>query len=171
VRRDRVALACTRSLAETRPTPSDHHRGSRGQTLIEFALVAPLIFLLLFVIVDFGIALDRRITLQHAVREGARYGAVNASVAAIKQATADQAQDLIGTGDVTVCYADTPFDANVTVGDVGDSVRVKAAFSYTFPILNELWKAFGGSPLTIDMSPSATGRLELSVPGATACKP
>lgn len=141
----------------------------RGQTLIEFAFIAPLIFLFLFAIVDFGIALDRRITLQHAVREGARYGAVNPSAAAIQNVTVAQAQDLIDAGDVTVCYKDTTFDANATVGDVGDSVRVTATFSYEFPILSELWQAFGGSPLEIDMSPGATGRLELSVPGATAC--
>lgn len=139
--------------------------------MIEFAFIAPLIFLFLFVIVDFGIALDRRITLQHAVREGARYGAVSASAAAIQNTTAGQAQGLVDAGGVTVCYEDTTFDANSTVGDVGDAVRVKAAFSYQFPILSELWTAFGGSPLTIDMSPQATGRLELSVPGATPCAP
>lgn len=155
----------------SRNRPHTRRRNDRGQTLIEFAFIAPLIFLFLFVIVDFGIALDRRITLQHAVREGARYGAVTASAAAIQNTTADQAQGLVDASDVTVCYEDTAFDANSTNGDVGDAVRVKAAFSYEFPILSELWAAFGGSPLTIDMSPQATGRLELSVPGATPCAP
>ena len=52
-------------------------RGSEGgQTLIEFALIMPIVFLFLFVLVDFGIAMDRRLVLQHAVREGARYAAV-----------------------------------------------------------------------------------------------
>ncbi|HXF50538.1 MAG TPA: TadE family protein [Dehalococcoidia bacterium] len=150
-----------------RTVPQASRHTDRGQTLIEFAFIAPLIFLFLFVIVDFGIALDRRITLQHAVREGARYGAVTADPAAVRQTTADQAQDLIDTGDVTVCYEDV--NGNGGVGEVGDGVKVSAAFSYEFPILSELWQAFGGSPFTIDMSPSATGRLELSVPGATAC--
>ncbi len=173
---ENVRAAAARRAARRRmlvpdPTPAPAHvyGGDRGQTLIEFAFIAPLIFLFLFVIVDFGIALDRRITLQHAVREGARYGAVTANVTGIKQTTVNQAQGIVDTSKVTVCYEDTTFDANATVGDVGDSVRVTATFSYEFPILSELWQAFGGSPLEIDMSPGATGRLELSVPGATAC--
>ncbi len=142
---------------------------SRGQTLIEFAFVAPLIIILLFTIVDFGIAMDRRITLQHAVREGARYAAVHTDTAAIQQTTADQAQDIIGPADVDVCYLDGD-DANATVGDAGDSVRVSAAFTYDLPIFGSAFSdLFGGSVGSIDMTPSGTARLELSVTGASPC--
>ena len=51
-------------------------RNEGGQTLIEFALAAPLLLVFLLAIVDFGIAIDRRIVLDHAVREGARYASV-----------------------------------------------------------------------------------------------
>jgi hypothetical protein len=142
----------------------------RGQTLIEFALIAPLVFLFLFVIVDFGIALDRRIVLQHAVREGARYAAVHTDADDIRQRTVGQAQDIIVLADVEVCYIDGD-DSNSTVGDPGDSVRVSAHLTYDLAIVRPvLTGLFGGTSAgTIDMIPSATARLERTVNGATPC--
>lgn len=144
--------------------------GQRGQTLIEFALIAPLIFLFLFVIVDFGIAMDRRITLQHAVREGARFAAVHTDAGDIKQRTVDQGQDLIDLADVEVCYIDGA-DSNATIGDPGDSVQVSADFAYDLAIVRPVLSGlFGGTSAgTIDMTPSANARLERTVNGATSC--
>ena len=128
-------------------------RRQRGQTLMEFALVAPMIIVFLFTIVDFGIAIDRRLVLQHAVREGARYAAVHTTTADIQQKTVDQGQDLIATGDVTVCYLDGD-DSNSTVGDPGDSVQVSATFEYQLVIVGPvLTGPFGGGVGSIDMTP------------------
>jgi hypothetical protein len=52
--------------------------GQRSQALIEFALVSPVLLLLLFGIVDIGRAVFYFDTLNHAAREGAR-AAVRAS--------------------------------------------------------------------------------------------
>ena len=43
-----------------------------GQDLVEFALVAPLLFLLLFGIMEFGVAVWHYNTIANAAREGAR---------------------------------------------------------------------------------------------------
>lgn len=49
-------------------------RGARrGNALLEMAIVALPLMGILFSIVDFGIAIFTRTTLQHAVREGTRY--------------------------------------------------------------------------------------------------
>ena len=48
------------------------HR-SRGQALVEFALVAPFFFMLLLAIVEFGLAVYYIQVLNNAAREGARY--------------------------------------------------------------------------------------------------
>jgi hypothetical protein len=53
-------------------------RGQRSQALIEFALVSPVLLLLLFGIVDIGRAVFYYDTVSHAAREGARI-AVRAS--------------------------------------------------------------------------------------------
>ncbi len=48
----------------------------RGATAVEFALVLPLLLLLVFGIIDFGRALNAQITLTQAAREGARLEAL-----------------------------------------------------------------------------------------------
>ena len=47
--------------------------GRRGNALLEMAIVALPLFGLLFSIVDFGLAIFIRSTLQHSVREGVRF--------------------------------------------------------------------------------------------------
>lgn len=48
-------------------------RGRRGNAMLEMAFVALPLFGLLFGLIDFSMAIFVRTTLQHAVREGARY--------------------------------------------------------------------------------------------------
>lgn len=54
-------------------------RGSTGQALAEFALVAPIFFLLLFGIIEGGRFILFYQTLNNATREGARYAIVHGS--------------------------------------------------------------------------------------------
>ena len=141
-------------------------RTERGQAIIEMVLVLPIMFVFILVIVDFGLALDRREVIQHDVREGARRGAVGASVAEIKAAASEDP----GVFDVEVCYVDK--DGNGNPGNAGDSVRVSGTYVYKFTIgSGELLSAWGVpvGDLDITMTPSAESRLETSVSGATSC--
>jgi hypothetical protein len=45
----------------------------RGVALLEFALVAPLLFLLLMAVMDLSMMMWVNLSMQHAVREGGRY--------------------------------------------------------------------------------------------------
>ncbi|MDR3409606.1 MAG: pilus assembly protein [Formivibrio sp.] len=45
----------------------------KGVSVVEFALVAPVYFLLIFGIIEFGLLFWSDLTMQYAVREGARY--------------------------------------------------------------------------------------------------
>lgn len=54
-----------------------HVRQERGQSVAEFALVLPLMMLILLGIVQFGMVFKQYITLTDAVREGARKAAVS----------------------------------------------------------------------------------------------
>jgi Flp pilus assembly protein TadG len=51
-------------------------RNERGQTMTEFALVLPILAVLLFGVIQFGIVFNNYVTLTDAVRAGARKGAV-----------------------------------------------------------------------------------------------
>jgi hypothetical protein len=48
------------------------HRGQRCQSLVEFAVIAPLLLVLLFAVIDFGRVIYIYVTLNQAVNEGAR---------------------------------------------------------------------------------------------------
>jgi Flp pilus assembly protein TadG len=51
-------------------------REDRGSAAVEFALVLPLLLLLIFGIIDFGRMLNAKITINEAAREGARAAAL-----------------------------------------------------------------------------------------------
>jgi Flp pilus assembly protein TadG len=48
-------------------------KDNRGQAIVEFAIAAVLFFSLLFMVMDLGLMFYVKITMQNAVREGARY--------------------------------------------------------------------------------------------------
>jgi len=52
-------------------------KSEKGASAVEFALILPILIILVFGIVKFGIAYNNYIALTHAAREGARLAAVN----------------------------------------------------------------------------------------------
>jgi Flp pilus assembly protein TadG len=52
-------------------------RNEQGQTMTEFALVLPVLALLLFAVIQFGIVFNNYVTLTDATRAGARKAAVS----------------------------------------------------------------------------------------------
>jgi len=50
--------------------------GERGASAVEFAIILPILIMLIFGIIQFGIAYNKYIAVTHAVREGARLAAV-----------------------------------------------------------------------------------------------
>ena len=51
------------------------HRDERGTAIVEFALVAPILFLILFGIIEFGFVFKDSLTLTNMTRSGVRTGA------------------------------------------------------------------------------------------------
>ncbi len=71
----------------------------RGATLVESALVLPILVLLVFGVVEFGRAYNAQVTLTHAAREGVRELAITqdpsaASTKAVNAATSIDPTDL-----------------------------------------------------------------------------
>jgi len=52
-------------------------KNERGASAVEFALILPILVMLVFGIFQFGIAYNNYIAITHAAREGARLAAVN----------------------------------------------------------------------------------------------
>ena len=161
-------LPATESAGWLRRVVRSIHKRQGGQTLIEFAFAMPMILVFLLVLVDFGLALDHRIVMQHAVSEGVREAAFNPDVADIKATTEGQSQGLVDPADITVCYINVTGTSDP--GEVGDKVQVSATYTYSFTAGGgELMQAFGMTPPSITMNPVYTTALQVPVPGATAC--
>ena len=57
--------------------PKHNTRGEKGQTMVEFALILPILLVLMLGIAQFGITFNNYVTLTDAVRAGARKAAVS----------------------------------------------------------------------------------------------
>lgn len=119
-------------------------RSEKGQALVEFALVAPLLLLLLFAIIQFGIAFKNSLTLTDAVRAGARAAIVSGpsgAAAAAKQAVLASAPNLdqtqLGNG------------ISVTVGTT--DVTVNATYPYSISLLGIVVKSGSLSSSTTEV--------------------
>src|SRR4051812_42050175 len=69
----------------------------RGAAAVEFALVLPLLLVLVFAIVDFGRAFFIKETLNHAAREGARALALGQTAAVARGRAQTAARDVSPT--------------------------------------------------------------------------
>lgn len=105
-------------------------RGEEGQTLVEFVLVAPVLLLILFGIVQFGIAFKNSMVVTDSVRAGARKAAVS-RVASDPTATARQAV-MAAAGDLDAAKLKVVV---TSTWRAGDSVTVSATYPYTINIL------------------------------------
>ena len=110
-------------------------REDRGQTLVEFALVLPLIAILLFGVIQFGIAFNNYVTLTDAVRAGAR-----------KAAVSRQTGDPVGAATSAVVASATDLNSSnlqVSVNSdwqPGDPATVSASYPYSINLLGVVVK-------------------------------
>ncbi len=109
-----------------------------GQALPEFALLLPLLVVLLFGTIDLGTAVHHWLGATHIVSEGARFAAVDRAPYGAgtlqSQLVGQAAESLTGgdTSDVSVCV--TYPEGNLA----GKPVEVKLSFKYTFiPFIGE----------------------------------
>jgi Flp pilus assembly protein TadG len=130
-------------------------RDERGQSLVELALILPLVLLVVLGIMDFGKAFNYWITENQIASEGARRAAVNIGSATLQQYVLSQIKtaDLHDRASVCVTF---PTGPTGTTKKVGDPVKVTVAMSYAWlPFLKDL-----GGVGTLTLRNSATMRLE-----------
>lgn len=90
-------------------------REERGAAAVEFALVAPLLLLLVFGIISFGFMLSFRQTLSQAATEGARAAAVELDPAKRTDRATDAVSDAMDAVGVS-CASGTLFRDGVAAG-------------------------------------------------------
>jgi len=122
----------------------------RGQSMVEFALVLPLMLLVLMGMVDFSRMLGVYLTLQNATREGARLAVTGATDSAIA-ARVDAMAPTLTASSLTVTV--TPAQGSRTSGS-----DVTIASRYPYKIMTPVVSAIVGG--TIDLSFATTSRME-----------
>lgn len=94
-------------------------KNERGAAAVEFALVLPLLVVLVFGVAEFGRAYYVQATLSGAAREGARVMALKNDAGAARSAAANASAPLgVTTGQVGVTPSSCPDPANDTVASV-----------------------------------------------------
>lgn len=124
-------LVHTKVWAHRKADTQDRRR-ERGQSLVETAIVLPVLVLLLAAVIDFGRVIDAYIVLTNAAREGARFGSVKPSltVGEVEQIVVD---DVLGSGTNITQMTGFNAEQNVTVeGQEEGSEVVKVTVTYQF---------------------------------------
>ncbi len=139
-------------------------RGNRGQALTEFALILPVLAVLLLAIVQFGVIFGAQVGLTNAVREAARYASTSplSSESQVPALSADTICYLTGTGPscaqpgilnqyVLLYQASHLTSRSVTYCSYHDpsqttySIRIVVSATYDHPIFIPLISAILGS--------------------------
>jgi Flp pilus assembly protein TadG len=142
-------------------------RSERGAELIELALVLPLLLLVFAGIVDFGLLLQRMLTVSNAAREGARI-AVLANSTYTQTDVQNRVTDYVrqGTGDNTL--SPTTVLTPVTLDPDGGgpkppfaAAQVTVSLTHNYLVLGPVSGFFGGGSFSsITLTARSTMRIE-----------
>jgi hypothetical protein len=116
-------------------------RNAKGQTLIETALVLPLLLLISFAIIDFGVLFTVNLALESAVSQAARYGMTGQSEAGMSRADSILAVMQSVTPTLTINPASVEFHHLVGggwvagVGGPGEVQRISVRYTHTVMVL------------------------------------
>jgi hypothetical protein len=127
---------------------------TRGAAMVEFAVILPVLCVLLFGIIEFGLVLYNQAIITNASREGARYAAtyyINPSNAVAARPTCAEVQQYVttyvnaylitfpstpfGTSNV-ICPSGTPSNNHSGYAGYVDTIRIE--YQYSFLVFDAL---------------------------------
>jgi Flp pilus assembly protein TadG len=142
-------------------------RSERGAELIEFALVLPLLLVVVLGIVDFGFLFQRLEVITNAAREGARMAVLPGPYSTTDVQT--RVCDFIKSGgvDTTGCPATTTTVTAATITyDAGPPAKTMAGktvvvtYYHSYLFLGPVSRWFGGNFSSVPLTGTATMRNE-----------
>ncbi|MCA0172570.1 TadE family protein [Bacillus sp. RAR_GA_16] len=108
-------------------------RSEKGQSMVEFALVLPILVMLLFGIIDFGRIFHTYLAIDHASREAARAASVGENDATIISTAVKSASNIsLGAGQIAV----SPGGTKSSGSDV--TVTITYPISFLTPVVSNL---------------------------------
>jgi Flp pilus assembly protein TadG len=109
-------------------------KNQKGQALVEFAVILPLLLLLIMGIIEFGMMLNSYLTVRNVSREGARAGIVGSTNAEIENTIISTSPNL----------EESKLTINITPAEgsrkSGDTLTVQLTYKYELivPIISSL---------------------------------
>jgi hypothetical protein len=147
-------------------------RSERGAELIEFALVFPVLLLVVLGIVDFGFLFQRMEVITNAAREGARMAVLPGYSQSDVQT---RVCDYVRTGGVptTTCGAtgnpvvtiDMAFPIAMPAGTPMTAKRVQVVYTHQYLFIGPIASWFGGAFTSVPISGVAVMRDEVQSAG------
>jgi Flp pilus assembly protein TadG len=133
----------------------------QGAVLIEFAMVLPVLLLIVVGIMDFGLLFRQQQVVINAAREGARMAALVGYTEADVQS---RVQAYLTAGGVTATPATTRVATRVTPasGSPFNAWEIRVDVPYTISMLSPIAGLFGGSFGTVTLRGSAVMRVEVA---------
>lgn len=132
---------------------------TKAQSTFEFAVVLPLLLLLIYGMINIGLMLNAQIIVTYAAREGARAGAVTNSDSAIRGRIKAAIEN------IDPSYLHT--EINITPAEIyrsrGSELTVSIQYEYTLPIKTVLPSPFHSKILSqghVDLVSTAVTRIE-----------
>jgi Flp pilus assembly protein TadG len=109
-------------------------KNEKGQSLVEFAILLPLLLLLLMGILEFGIMLNAYLSINNSAREGARLGIVDGSNLEISELITNLSTNLNAENLVVTII---PLEGS---RKSGDTLTVEVVYNYQviIPIISNI---------------------------------
>lgn len=110
-------------------------KNDKGQSLVEFAILLPVLLLLLMGILEFGLILNSYLTINNSAREGARLGIVSGSNIEINSLINNISPNLDKT---KLIINITPLEEGSRKS--GDTIKVEVIYNYQviIPIISNI---------------------------------
>jgi Flp pilus assembly protein TadG len=142
-------------------------RSERGAELVEFAMVVPILLVIIGGIVDFALMLRRTEVVVNAAREGARIAVLPGYNEAdvIARVNAYLNEGIEAGASTAASTALNPTTVTVATGPAVQALQVVVQYQTSYPILGPLMNAFGGGGFTSNVTLTARSTMRVEVPG------
>jgi Flp pilus assembly protein TadG len=150
------------------------NRDTRGQSLVEFALIVPIFVLVLIGIFDFGRAIYAFNTINQAAREAARLAIVDQTISHIRDEAVESSVSLrIDATDIVVDFRDrdTPDDEGSCVGAVSGDDNNQQSIVSCFAVVTVRYEYEAATPIigalvgTINMEGESRFKVDFNCEG------
>ncbi len=145
---------------------ADGTRSDSGAALVEMAVISPLLLVMVLGVGDFGRVLYTAITLSHAARAGAAYGAQSTGytgdTGGIQLAAEEEAQNIapIGVTSQRVCECTGGAPVSCTISSCGSYGAPRAFVEVTTTRTFQTVSPYPGLPDTVALSRTAKVRVQ-----------